>query len=56
MEPNLGSRVEYVQHEDDEQDFTNIVPEADDIDKISKPINQKSLAGLMINAEVLLTH
>ena len=43
-------------NEDDEQAFKNIVPEDDSIDKNGKPINHKSLADMMINAEVLLTH
>ena len=38
------------------QAFTNIVPEADAIDKNGKPINQQSFADLMINAEFLLSH
>ena len=32
------------------------MPESDAIDKYGKPINQKSLADMMINAEVLLPH
>ena len=42
--------------EDDEQAFINNAPEADFIDKNGKPINQQSLADLIINAEVLLPH
>ena len=40
--------------EDDEQAFTNIVPDADAIDKNGKPINQQYLTDLIINSEVLL--
>ena len=32
------------------------MPEADAIDKNGKPINQKSLANLVINSEVLIPH
>ena len=40
----------------DEQAFTNILPEAGAIDKNDKPINNPSIADLVINAEVLLPH
>ena len=42
--------------EDYDQAFKNTVPEADAIDKNSKPINQKYLADMMINSEFLLPH
>ena len=42
--------------EDDEQDFTIIVPEAYAFDKNGKPINQQYLSDLIISSEVLLTH
>ena len=43
-------------NEDDEQEFTNIVPEYDAIDKNGKLINQEYFADLIINAEVFLLH
>ena len=42
--------------EDDEQAFTNNVPEADAIDKNGKHINQQYLNDLVINVKVLLPH
>ena len=39
---------------DDEEAFANILPEADAVDSTGKPINQQSVADLLINAEVLL--
>ena len=38
----------------DEDNYQNIVPEADAIDSRGSPINQQSVADLLINAEVLL--
>ena len=38
----------------DDDDFQNIVPEADAIDSWGNPINQQSVADILINAEVLL--
>ena len=38
----------------DELDANNVVPEADAVDAAGKPINQQSMADLLINAEVLL--
>ena len=40
----------------DELDANNVVPEADAVDATGKPINQQSMADLLINAEVLLPH
>ena len=34
----------------------HIIPEADAVDSTGRPINQQSLADLLINAEVLLDH
>ena len=38
----------------DEDGYENVVPEADDVDSRGKPINQQSVADLLINEEVLL--
>ena len=38
----------------DEDDYENVVPEADDVDSRGKPINQQYVACLLINSEVLL--
>ena len=38
----------------DENSYENVVPEADDVDSRGKPINQQSVADLLINEEVLL--
>ena len=38
----------------DEDDYENIFPEADAVDARGSPINQQSVADLLINAEVLL--
>ena len=39
----------------DEDDYENFVPEADAVDARGSSINQKSVADLLINAELLLT-
>ena len=41
-------------NEFDEDDYDNIFSEADAVDSRGKPINQQSVAYLLINAEVLL--
>ena len=40
----------------DEFSADNVVPEADAVDSEGRPINQQSVADLLINAEVLLDH
>ena len=44
----------FEENEGDEEAFANILPEADAVDSTGKPINQQSVADLLINAEVLL--
>ena len=42
--------------EEDDLAADNVIPAADAIDSTGKPINQQSVADLLINAEVLLDH
>ena len=59
MKPSRESfdpKILFDYDEDDEKAFTNIVSDADAIDRYGKPINQQYLADLMINTEVLKPH